>query len=105
MSPRLIELCFQTAGLWEIGREGSMGLPHLVNSVTASCGTDLFDTRLYAVITPDPVGGSFDAEVVDASGKRYVRLGGYRTVATPNAVNAEQLKALRSMMSLELVAA
>ena len=105
MSPRLIELCFQTAGLWEIGREGSMGLPHLVNSVTASCGTDLSDTRLYAVITPDPVGGSFDAEVVDASGKRYVQLSGYRTVATPNAIDGEQLKALRSMMSLELVAA
>jgi hypothetical protein len=105
MSPRLIELCFQTAGLWEIGKEGSMGLPRLVNCVTAPCGATLPDTRLYAVITPDPVSGSFDAEVVDASGKRYVQLSGYRTVATPNAVNADQLKALRNVMSQELVAA
>jgi hypothetical protein len=60
---------------------------------------------LYAVITPDPVSGSFDAEVVDASGKRYVQLSGYRTVATPNAVNTDQLKALRNVMSQELVAA
>jgi acyl transferase domain-containing protein/NAD(P)-dependent dehydrogenase (short-subunit alcohol dehydrogenase family) len=105
MSPRLIELCFQTAGLWEIGKEGSMGLPRLVNCVTASGGATLPDTRLYAVITPDPVSGSFDAEVVDASGKRYVQLSGYRTVATPNAVNADQLKALRNVMSQELVAA
>jgi hypothetical protein len=105
MSPRLIELCFQTAGLWEIGKEGSMGLPRLVNCVTASCGATLSDTRFYAVITPDPVSGSFDAEVVDASGKRYVQLSGYRTVATPNAVNTDQLKALRNVMSQELVAA
>jgi hypothetical protein len=105
MLPRLIELCFQTAGLWEIAKEGSMGLPHLVNSVTAISGADLSNTSLYAVITPDPVSGSFDAEVVDASGKRYVLLRGYRTVATPNAINAEQLKVLRTMMSLELVAA
>ena len=105
MSPRLIELCFQTAGLWEIGKEGSMGLPRLVNCVTSPCGASLPDTRLYAVITPDPASGSFDAEVVDASGKRYVQLSGYRTVATPNAVNADQLKALRNVMSLELVAA
>jgi hypothetical protein len=105
MSPRLIELCFQTAGLWEIGKEGSMGLPHLVNRVTVSFGANLSDACLYAVITPDPVSGSFDAEVVDASGRRYVQLSGYRTVATPNAVNADQLKALRTMMSLELVAA
>jgi NAD(P)-dependent dehydrogenase (short-subunit alcohol dehydrogenase family) len=105
MSPRLIELCFQTAGLWEIGKEGSMGLPHLVNCVTSPCGATLPDTRLYAVITPDPVSGSFDAEVVDASGKRYVQLSGYRTVATPNAVNADQLKALQNVLSPDLVAA
>ncbi|MFH4346974.1 polyketide synthase dehydratase domain-containing protein, partial [Acinetobacter baumannii] len=24
--PRLIELCFQTAGMWELGTEGRMGL-------------------------------------------------------------------------------
>ena len=39
--------------------------------------------RLYAVVTPHPEQDSFDAEVVDAAGNRYVRLGGYRTAARP----------------------
>ena len=32
VAPRLIELCFQTAGLWEITAEGRMGLPQHVRS-------------------------------------------------------------------------
>ena len=56
-------------------------------------------------MTPDPAHGSFDAQVVDVYGNRYVQLSGYRTVTIPNAVNPEQLKALQAMMSLEAVAA
>ncbi len=33
MAPRLIELCFQTAGLWEMGVHGRMGLPLHVDQV------------------------------------------------------------------------
>ena len=33
MTPRLIELCFQTAGIWEMGMQGSMGLPQHVDRV------------------------------------------------------------------------
>ena len=33
-APRLIELCFQAAGLWEVGREGRMALPtHVTRAV------------------------------------------------------------------------
>ena len=34
MSPRLIELCFQTAGLWEMGAHSRMGLPQQVDQVS-----------------------------------------------------------------------
>ncbi len=106
MAPRLIELCFQTAGLWGIATYGHMGLPNQVGSVCSRLrALDLPDARLYAVVTPDPVRGSFDAQVVDASGTEYVRLSGYRTIAIPNAASSEQLKALQTMMSRELVAA
>ena len=33
MAPRLIELCFQTAGLWEMGAQGRMGLPLHIDRV------------------------------------------------------------------------
>ncbi len=106
MAPRLIELCFQTAGLWEIAAQGHMGLPNHVDRVCSLvCAPDEPDSRLYAVVTPDPVSGSFDAQVVDAKGTRYVQLSGYRTIALPNAVSSEQMKALQAMMSREPVAA
>ena len=34
MAPRLIELCFQTAGVWEMGIEGRMGLPQHIDRVS-----------------------------------------------------------------------
>ena len=106
MAPRLIELCFQTAGLWEMGTQGRMGLPQHVDRVSSSLGIRESDgTRLYAVITPDPARGSFDAEIVDANGKSYLQLAGYRTIALPSAIDAEGLKALQAAMSLDIVAA
>jgi NAD(P)-dependent dehydrogenase (short-subunit alcohol dehydrogenase family)/acyl carrier protein len=107
-APRLIELCFQTAGLWEMGAQGRMGLPQHIERVSPSLllvAPESADTRLYAVVTSDRDRGSFDAEVVDTKGNRYLQLSGYRTVAVPNAVDAERLKALQAAMSLETVAA
>jgi hypothetical protein len=108
MAPRLIELCFQTAGLWEMGAQGRMGLPQHIDCVSSSSllrAPESADTRLYAVVTPDQDRGSSDAEVVDTKGNRYLHLSGYRTVAVPSAVDAGRLKALQAAMLLETVAA
>ena len=106
MAPRLIELCFQTAGVWEMGVEGRMGLPQHIDRVSLLlCDPEEAEGQLYAVVTPNPVDGSFDAEVVNAKGTRYLKLSGYRTVAVPGAVDPGRLEALRAAMSLETVAA
>ena len=57
MAPRLIELCFQTAGVWEMGVQGRMGLPQHVDRVSSLLlpVPESADDRLYAVVTPDPV--------------------------------------------------
>jgi acyl transferase domain-containing protein/acyl carrier protein/NAD(P)-dependent dehydrogenase (short-subunit alcohol dehydrogenase family) len=104
MAPRLIELCFQTAGLWEMGTQDRMGLPQHVDYVSSLTVPASTDSRLYAVVTPCKA-GSFDAEVVDTQGNRFVHLKGYRTVATPNAVNGDQVKTLRTMLAPAPVAA
>ncbi len=105
MAPRLIELCFQTAGVWEMGTQGRMGLPLHIDRVSSSLGSpDSVGTRLYAVVTPDPSRGGFDAEVVDAKGNCYLQLDGYRTIEVPGAVDAEGLKALQAAMLLDAVA-
>jgi hypothetical protein len=79
MAPRLIELCFQTAGLWEIAAQHRMGLPRHVDRVSLYRTPDAAAGPLFAVVTADPAAGSFDADVVDGAGTRYLQMSGYRT--------------------------
>ncbi len=96
-APRLIELCFQTAGLWEISEHSRMGLPLYVHQVRWSRAPEHAEGPLFAVVTPDTSGEQFDAEVVDTRGQRYLRVTGYRTVTLPDSVDAEPLQALQSV--------
>ncbi|HXY11762.1 MAG TPA: SDR family NAD(P)-dependent oxidoreductase [Terriglobales bacterium] len=107
IAPRLIELCFQTAGIWEMGGEGRMGLPGHIDCVSLMGARELAGDKdgLYAIVRPIPQGGGFDAEVADAAGNCYLRLTGYRTVAVPNTLDQERVKRLRAAMSPENMAA
>ena len=104
MAPRLIELCFQTAGVYEMGVEGRMGLPQHIDRVSLLSDPEEAEGRLFALVSPNLREGSFDAEVVDEKGNIYLKLSGYRTVAIPGAVDAGRLKVLQAAMSLEEVA-
>ncbi len=101
MAPRLIELCLQTAGLWEIGVEGHarMFLPQHIQKICLRRAPELAEGPLFAVVTPDPHEGSCDVEVVDAAGNLYLELSGYRTVAMPDAIDAEPLQALHAVLT------
>jgi hypothetical protein len=89
-----------------MGTQGRMGLPLHIDRVTLSGRRPQSpETRLYAVVTPNSSEGGFDSEIVDAKGNCYMQLKSYRTVALPNAVDAERLKALQAAMSLAAVAA
>jgi len=103
MAPRLIELCFQTAGIWEMGVRGRMGLPQHINRVSTSVAAnrEQVETRFYALVVPNLIDESFDAEVIDEEGNQYVQLTGYHTIALPSPGNAQRLKALHALMSLE----
>ncbi len=106
IAPRLIELCFQTAGIWEMGVLGRMGLPQHIDRVSVLlCPSESAGGSLYAVVTPNPSRGSFDAEILDSQGNLYLRLTDYRTVAVPNSIDAERTKTLRAAMSPEPVTA
>jgi NADP-dependent 3-hydroxy acid dehydrogenase YdfG/acyl carrier protein len=94
--PRLIELCFQTAGAYELGTEGRMGLPTHLDRVTRFAGADR-PGRLTAVVTQAARG--MNAEVVDEHGEVRVRLEGYRTAQAPGGVDAAALAPIRKAMS------
>ncbi len=97
-APRLIELCFQAAGLWEAGREGRMALP----------------THVDRVVVLDPAGESGDGPLVVAArqgedgfactvtgptGNVAVRLEGYRTVELPVPLPDDVRAPIRSVMA------
>ena len=105
VGPRLIELCFQTAGLRQLSEQGQIGLPLYVREVRVWRVPVQETGKFYAVVTPHPEQQSFDAEVVDAAGKCCIHLSAYKTVALPNSVDAEPLKALQDAISQHAVLA
>jgi acyl carrier protein/NAD(P)-dependent dehydrogenase (short-subunit alcohol dehydrogenase family) len=88
MAPRLIELCFQTAGVWDIKTNGTMALPLALKSVTTYRPEAYANgNRLYALVEAREGGEAYHARVVDDRGTVYVELEGYRTVALPGVVS------------------
>ncbi|MGE5344983.1 MAG: SDR family oxidoreductase, partial [Acidithiobacillales bacterium] len=82
VAPRLVELCFQTAGIWEVATKQRLALPAGLKSVRVYRGEeDVREGSLWAVATAVDGGESFDIRAVDEQGSVFVELLGYRTVA------------------------
>jgi len=96
-------LCFQTAGLWEMAAHDRMGLPRQVDGVSWLRPPDLEGSAFYALVTPHPNLGTFDAEVVDGEGNCYLRLDGYSTAEAPSSVDSAPLKALHDALLSQTV--
>jgi hypothetical protein len=88
-----------------MGMQERMGLPLHIDRVILHNRREITDDRLYAVVTPDSQGGSYDAEVVDGKGNLYLQMTGYRTVPVPDAVDLGKLKRLHAALLPEPVAA
>ncbi len=94
IEPRLIELCFQTAGIWEMSSQNRFGLPNHIDRVCPLWPIADATAPLYAVVRPADGQEGFDADVVDSAGTSFLHLHGYRTVALPAPVDSERLTAL-----------
>jgi hypothetical protein len=92
-APRVLELCFQTAGIAEIRKLGHMGLPMRINRV------EIFNVRessagssLFAVVSePASPESGFDVTAVDEAGEVRLVMRGYRTAKLPDPVDVERL--------------
>lgn len=98
-SPRLIELCFQTIGIWELATKGRFALPRSFERVTAFGGPVAPRAPLVAVVTARDGGERFDAMVVDAEGIVCVKLEGYRSVELPGAIAPAELRIFQAATS------
>ncbi|HEX7521242.1 MAG TPA: SDR family NAD(P)-dependent oxidoreductase [Acidimicrobiia bacterium] len=96
-APRLVELCFQTAGVLELGTTGRMALPTHVDRVESSPGATDTGPR-WAVVTPRPGDSKVDAVVVDDAGTVLVRVEGYEKVDLPILPADDALAPLRAAM-------
>jgi len=94
VAPRLIELCFQTAGIWELSAEGRMGLPHRVRRIQFFQPSESTQGRIFCVVAANP-GGGFDARVVDEQGHVRLVVEGYGTMALPESVDPDLLRPLQ----------
>jgi len=98
--PLLIELCMQTAGVWEIGKTGTLALPTAIDRVVIHHRPEN-GSSLYAEIEPKAGPGDevrFDGYVVDEQGKIYLELQGYRTARLPDPVSEEKAAPLRAVI-------
>ncbi len=97
VAPRLIELCFQTAGLWEMGVQGRMGLPLHVDRIRFWQRSEDVPYPVHAVVTPASDGKTFSAKVVEGRGTCVLEVEGYRTVPIP--ADNKRMEAIATRMS------
>jgi NAD(P)-dependent dehydrogenase (short-subunit alcohol dehydrogenase family) len=95
--PRLIELFFQTAGIWEIGRHGRFGLPQHVDRVVLHEALEAPQGRVEAIVESRDTG--FDGRVIDEAGAVLVAVHGYRTVELPGGIDPDRLSPLAEAMA------
>jgi len=98
--PSLVELCMQTAGVWQIGKTGTLGLPFAIRSL-AFYPQELIKGPLYAQVRPvtrEDGQVSFDAQVVDDQGRLYLEMKGYRTAPLPYTADPELLRPLQNLV-------
>ena len=99
-TPLLVELCFQTAGIWEVGKTGIMALPRSIESLTLHA-QKMNGNPIYAEVSP--VHGedgtlSFDARVIDSSGRLFLELKNYRTIQLPYSVEQHLLTPMQKLV-------
>jgi hypothetical protein len=99
IAPRLIELCLQTAGIWEMGTQGRMALPEGIAEIQAYGDPATVKGNVYAVVHVDSGDRGFDADVVDQKGRVLVRLRGYRTIALPQQLDDDLMQPMQRAMS------
>ncbi len=90
--PRLVELCFQTAGIIEMGENAKMGLPSKIKTL------NIYKTEngkeVLTAVVKESKKDTFDAQIVDSSGNVYLELQGYQTMQLPETIDEKLLKPL-----------
>ena len=87
-TPLLLELCLQTAGIWEIGLTGALSLPYSIGKVKLY-RREINGESIFAEVRLEQAGEElvFSSRVVDSKGRVYLEMENYQTITTPSAVS------------------
>ncbi len=98
--PILVELCFQTAGLWEAGVTGVLSLPQSIERLVMF-RPESENGEIFAEVKPVSRGDKvhFDARVVDSEGNVYLELENYQTVPLPYAAEKKLVEPLQVLLN------
>ncbi|MDJ0953921.1 MAG: SDR family NAD(P)-dependent oxidoreductase [Acidimicrobiia bacterium] len=97
-TPRLTELAFQTAGVWEIATTGNLALPRHIDKVVYTGKPTAARGRLHALVSTAG-DGAFDALIADEEGTGFVSMSGYRTVPLPAPVAEDAVARMREAIT------
>jgi hypothetical protein len=87
IAPRLVELCFQTAGLWLAGRHNQLGLPSHIGRLRFTGRADRRTDDQPRLATAEQVSDdTFTCAVVDSDGNVILELEDYRTIQLPTPI-------------------
>ena len=97
--PLLIEMCFQTAGLYEAGATGNLALPQSIGLLKVF-NQPVSGVEIYSEVKPRLLDGNyvFDARVIDAQGHVYLEMRDYRTSALPYPAERLLVEPFRKMI-------
>jgi len=99
-TPILLELCLQTAGVWEAGLTGTLGLPSSIGQLRLH-KNNTNGAAIFAEVSPSRLqDGSliFDARVVDAKGRVYLEIDNYRTSPLPYSVEEDLIQPFKKLV-------
>jgi hypothetical protein len=94
VAPRLVELCFQAAGLDELAEHERMGLPSAIDRVEL---IDAVEREGAAAVVVQGDGAGYGATVTDGEGNVLVRVSGYRTMPLPGTAETAALAPLKGV--------
>jgi hypothetical protein len=87
VAPRLVELCWQTAGILEAAKKEALGLPAAMKTLCIyRQPVEAGGSPLRAIVWFDAGADEYDARVVDEQGNVYLDVQGYRTIALPGRI-------------------
>jgi hypothetical protein len=97
VSPRLIELCFQTASLSGLALQSRLGLPFGIQEIQLHSLPEAKEETYFALTTVSSE-GVYDCKLADGKGSVYMILRGYKTMDLPDPVQEDLLKPLQQSL-------